>query len=84
MSSEIADAEAEAEADGAGPKLISRGRYSLYQAPDGGLHLAYRPEDADEDAHLVVPPWVIRAAEAAAGGQGPLGRMRALIGFGGG
>lgn len=68
----------------AGPELLSRGRYSLYKAPDGGMHLAYRPEDAGEDLHLVVPAAMVRMAEAAAAGQGPMGRMRALMGFGGG
>jgi hypothetical protein len=48
------------------------------------MHLAYRPEDAGEDLHLVVPAAMVRMAEAAAAGQGPLARMKALMGFGGG
>jgi hypothetical protein len=72
------------EQTGPQPELLSRGKYSLYKAPDGGMHLAYRPEEAEEDLHLVVPAAMVRMAEAAAAGQGPLGRMKALMGFGGG
>jgi len=75
--SEIA---APAEEDGPKPELLSRGQYGLYRAPDGGMHLAYRPDGAEEDLHLVVPAAMVRMAEAAAAGQGPFARMRALIG----
>lgn len=71
---------ATAEDDGPKPELLSRGAYSLYRAPDGGMHLAYRPDEAEEDLHLVVPAAMVRMAEAAAAGQGPFARMRALIG----
>jgi hypothetical protein len=62
------------------PELLSKGAYSLYRAPDGGMRLIYRPEGAEEDQHLAFPAAIVRMAEAAAGGAGPLRRMRALVG----
>jgi hypothetical protein len=63
------------------PELLSRGRYSLYRPTDGGFHLAYRPEGAEEDQHMVIPAKIVRLAEAAAaGGGGPLAMLRGLIG----
>lgn len=79
----VTEAVSEAQAESAGPELLSRGVYSLYRAPDGAMHLAYRPEGTEEDLHLVIPAAMVRMAEAAASGQGPMGRMRALMGFGG-
>lgn len=67
----------------AGPELLSKGQYSLYRSPDGGMHLAYRAEGMDEDGHLVVPPAMVRMGMAAAEGKGPFGRLRALLPFGG-
>jgi hypothetical protein len=64
------------------PELLSKGAYSLYRAPDGGMRLIYRPEGADRDEHLAFPAAIVRMAEAAAGGAGPLKRMRALVGGG--
>ncbi len=64
------------------PELLSRGAYSLYKTPDGGLHLAYRADGEEEDRHLPIPPAVMRMAEAAANGAGPFGRLKALAGLG--
>lgn len=65
------------------PELLSKGQYSLYKSPDGGMHLAYRAEGMTEDGHLVAPPAMVRMAIAAAEGKGPFARLRALFPFGG-
>jgi len=65
------------------PVLLSRGQYSIYQTPDEGLHLVYRPEEAAEDAHIPIPARLLKLAGAAAGGRGPLAMLRAFIPGGG-
>lgn len=57
---------------------MGKGVYSIYKTEDGGMHIAYRPEGAGEDAHLPLPPALIGMMIAASEGKGPLGRMRAL------
>lgn len=63
-----------------GNQLLSRGSYSLYRTQAGGLHLAYRDEDTDTDRHIPLPPALVRMAESAANGGGPLARLRAVFG----
>ena len=36
-------------------ELLGKGRYSIYQTPDGDGVISYRPDGADADAHQVVP-----------------------------
>ncbi len=57
---------------------VARGHYSIYKAVDGGMHIAYRPEGAAEDAHLPIPAAMVAMMTAAAEGKGPLGRLRAV------
>jgi hypothetical protein len=57
---------------------ISKGKYSIFKTDDGGMHIAYRPEDADEDAHLPIPAMMMTMLIAATEGKGPLGRMKAM------
>lgn len=64
----------------AAPEPLSKGRYSIYETPDGGYHLAYRPDGADEDGHMQIPAAIVRMAKAGAGGQGTLGRLKAMFG----
>ena len=59
---------------------LSKGVYSIYKTPEGGLHIAYRPEGAEEDSHLPVPPAMVAMMVAAAEGKGPFGRIRAMVG----
>ena len=57
---------------------MSRGVYSIYKTPEGGMHIAYRPEGTDEDCHMPVPPPMIAMMIAASEGKGPFGRLRAI------
>jgi len=46
------------EETGPQPELLSRGRYSLYKSPDGGMHLAYRPRMPRKTCTWSCPrPW---------------------------
>jgi hypothetical protein len=76
MSQEIASNE---------PVMLHEGRYRLYQNPDGGMHLVYRPEGQDTDMHMEVPGALIRLSEQAATGKiSPMQMMRSVMGFMGG
>lgn len=57
---------------------VSRGVYSIYKTATGGMHIAYRPDGADEDNHLPIPAPMVSMMIAASEGKGPLGRMKAL------
>lgn len=50
----------------AGVEPTQRGRYSLYDTPDGGYHVAYRPDDADQDQHFELPGALVTLARQAA------------------
>jgi hypothetical protein len=60
----------------AAPEPILKGRFNLYETPDGGWHIAYIPDDTDETKHLEIPAMVIRMARASA--EGKLNPMQAL------
>lgn len=64
------------------PTLLLRGQFALYSTPDGGAHLSYRPDGADEDQHMAAPAAMIRAFEAMATGAGPLAAVRGMLRIG--
>lgn len=66
-------------------KRVSKGVYSIYKTPDGGMHISYRPEGAGEDAHMPIPAMMLQMMIAATEGKGPLGRLKsvAMARFGG-
>jgi len=37
------------------PTLLSRGRYAIYQAPNGDGVVTYRPDGEEADSHQVIP-----------------------------
>jgi hypothetical protein len=57
----------------------SQGTYAIYDTPQGGYHLAYRPAGAQADEHLEIPPFIVKMARNAAEGKmpipGPLGKL---------
>ena len=58
------------------PEPAIKGRFNLWEMPDGGFHIAYIP-DGDTDAkHLEIPGIVIRMARMSA--EGKLNPMKAL------
>jgi hypothetical protein len=64
----------------AAPTPFLRGRFALYELPDGGMLLAYRPEGEETDRHLTVPAIAVAAGRemAAGGGMGPAGMFNTL------
>ena len=37
------------------PKLLGKGHYAIFEAPNGDGVVAFRPEGEDKDSHQVVP-----------------------------
>lgn len=57
------------------PDPILKGRFNLYETPDGGYHIAYLPDGDDETKHFEIPAMVIRMARMAADGKMNPARM---------
>lgn len=57
----------------------SKGLYSVYKTPEGGLHIAFRPDGADKDQHLEIPGKMMLMMIAASEGKGPLGMLRGAM-----
>jgi hypothetical protein len=57
---------------------VSHGVYSIYKTQDGGMHVSYRADGTDEDAHLPIPGPLMQMMLAGAEGKGPMGRIRAM------
>jgi len=49
---------------------ILTGRFSLYETPHGGIHLAFHLEGEADDRHMEFPPAMVRMAAMAGGGRG--------------
>lgn len=57
-----------------------RGTFRLWETPDGGFRIAYRPDSTDEDNVLVIPGAVIKMARMASEGKGnPLAMMKGMF-----
>jgi hypothetical protein len=59
-----------------GPAPMLAGKFALFETPDGGIHLAYRPDGADEDEHIDVPGIYVKMMKKA--GQGRRGILGAF------
>lgn len=44
-----------AEITEAPPVPYLKGAFALYNTPDGGIHVSYRPDGADADEHIQIP-----------------------------
>lgn len=61
------------------PVPRAKGRFSLFDLPDGGLMVAYRLDEEDEDRHMQIPGMVIRMAKLHAEGKlNPMELVKAL------
>lgn len=58
-----------------GPIAVSVGTYALYRTPDGGAHLVYRAEGAEEDVHMPIPAMALQLASKMAEGDLPIPPM---------
>lgn len=59
-----------------------RGTFALYELPDGGRLLAYRPDGQDEANRVIIPAAIIRMIEAQSRGEkiNPLSMMKSFMG----
>jgi hypothetical protein len=68
------------------PKEIHAGIYRLYELPDGGLHLVYKPTGEDE-RHMELPAAIMLLAKSASEGEmsphAMMGEMMKLMMSGG-
>lgn len=68
------------------PTPILKGTFAIYELPDGGRILAYRPEGEEESQQIHVPAFMMRMIEQVqAGGEmpNPMQLMRAMMSGGG-
>jgi len=70
------------------PVRMSKGGFSLYATPQGGMVIAYRLDGETEDQHFPVPPMLVRVWLGRMRGESPglggIGAMVAMIRSGGG
>lgn len=58
-----------------------KGRFTLYETPDGGFHVAYLPDDTEETRHLAIPGGIVKLARMGAEGKlSPVAMARAFMG----
>lgn len=51
------------------PEPFLKGRFSLYETPDGGMHIAYLADGDTETRHMELPAFLMRNARALAEGK---------------
>jgi hypothetical protein len=47
----------------AAPQPVMKGRFNLYETPDGGFHIAYQKDGEEKIEHIDVPGFVINGAK---------------------
>lgn len=66
------------------PEARIKGRFNLYDTPDGGLHISYQEDGSEEIQHIDVPGQIIGMAKMLENGtMSPLqifGKMKKMIG----
>lgn len=64
------------------PVPKQKGRYNLFDTPDGGLHIAYTEDGNEEVQHIEVPGNIIRMAKMLDEGKmSPMKAFSALRGM---
>lgn len=62
------------------PEPMIKGRFTVYETPDGGYHIAYVADGQEETRHMEIPAMIIRLAKAGADGKvNPLQMMREMM-----
>lgn len=66
------------------PEPRIKGRFNLYDTPDGGLHISYQEDGKDDVQHIDVPGQILKmAAMLESGKLNPLqafGKMKEMFG----
>ena len=59
---------------------LMNGRFSVYEAPDGGIKVAYRPDGETDSKLLEIPAMVINMARMGAAGKlNPFTAMKEMM-----
>ena len=58
------------------PEPMLKGRFNMWETPEGGFHIAYIADGTDETRHLDIPGMVVRMSRLAA--EGKLNPAKAL------
>jgi hypothetical protein len=61
------------------PQAFIRGRFSIYETPDGGFHIAAIFDGEDETRHTEIPGAMLKMAGMLGGGN-PLSMLRSMFG----
>lgn len=51
------------------PEPWLKGRFTLYETPDGGTHIAYIADGEDETRHIEIPGFIVKNARDFAAGK---------------
>lgn len=66
------------------PEPRIKGRFNLYDTPDGGLHIAYQQDGSEETEHLELPGKLLKLAEMMGKGKlNPVEMFKAFSAMGG-
>lgn len=59
------------------PVLLLKGKFGIFETPEGGIHLVFKLEGQDEDKHMEFTPFMLKAMQMAFPGKGnPLQMLR--------
>jgi hypothetical protein len=61
------------------PEPSMSGTFALYETPDGGYHLAFRPRGENEDRHIQIPGFMVKMAWQMQDGDGPASLLKSMI-----
>lgn len=65
------------------PVPFMKGRFNVYETPDGGFHIAYQKDGQEEIEHINLPGPLIRAAQMMSDGKlSPIAAMKMITGMG--
>lgn len=59
------------------PELLLKGKFGIFETPDGGVHLVFQLDGQDGDKHMEFSPMMLKAMAMAFPGKGnPLQMLR--------
>lgn len=80
MKKESLDALGAVEVDIVVPSIVHKGKYTLWEKPDGTLRIQYRRDDQDEDSFMEFPGPIVKLAKSASEGKmNPMEMVREMM-----
>jgi hypothetical protein len=64
------------------PEPFLRGTFALYETPDGGYHIAYKPDGEEDTRHAEIPGAALKMAQALSGSKNPFAVIGKMMGAG--